>query len=103
MFTRWQKRKRKSPAFDDARETDVQCAAIVVESAHIDGKPAQQQIADLGSITESAIEGPAQRAFFWQRAIKQLGQLAQMIKRALRRSQALNEGLASERDRFPGM
>ena len=101
MFTRWQ--KRKSPASDDAWETDVQCTAIVVESAHIDGKPAQQQIADLGSITESAIEGPAQRAFFWQRAIKQLGQLAQMIKRALRRSQALNEGLASERDRFPGM
>ena len=36
MFTRWQKRKRKSPASDDARKTDVQCTAIVVESAHID-------------------------------------------------------------------
>ena len=90
MFTRWQKRKRKSPAFDDARET---------ESAHIGGKPAQQQIADLGSITESAIEVPGQRAFFWQGAKKQLGQLAERIKRALRRSQALEEGLA-ERDRL---
>ena len=62
MFTRWQKRKRKSPAFDDARETDVQ---------------------------------------FWQRAMKQLGQLAERIKMALRRSQALNEGLAREKDRIP--
>ena len=52
------------------------------------------------SITESAVEVPAQRAFFWQGAMKQLGQLAERFKRALRRSQALEEGLA-ERDRIP--
>jgi hypothetical protein len=98
MFTRWQKRKRKSPAFDDARETDVQCAAIVVESAHIDGKPAQQQIADLGSITESAI---TQRAFFWQGAMKQLGQLAKKVERALRRMARTDSELSTERDKIP--
>ena len=59
MFTRWQKRKRKS-----------------------------------------AIEVPPQRAFFWQWTSIQLGQLAKRIKMALRRSHALDEGLA-ERDRIP--
>jgi hypothetical protein len=43
------------------------------------------------------------RKFFWQGAMKQLGQLAEMIKRALSRSQALQEGLAADRDRIPGM
>jgi hypothetical protein len=104
MFTRWQKRKRKSPAFDGAQETNVQCAAIVVESAHVDGKPAQQQIASLGSITESAIEVPAQRGFFWRGAMKQLGQLAKRIKSALRHELAemvrIEEGLAAK-DRIP--
>jgi len=83
MVTRWQ--KRKSPALVDA---------------HIDGKPAQQQTNNFGSITESAIEVPAQRDFFWQGAVRQLGQLAMRIKLALKRSQALDEGLA-ERDRIP--
>ena len=76
MFTRRQKRKRRGER----------------ESRNRDRR--------FGSITESAIEVPAQRAFFWQGAMKQLGQLAERIKMALRRSQALEEGLA-ERDRIP--
>jgi len=98
MFTRWQKRKRKSPAFDDARGTDVQYAAIVVESAHIDDKPAQQQIADSGSIIDSAI---AQCAFFWQGAMKQFGQLAKEVGWALRRMARNDSELSTEKYKIP--
>jgi hypothetical protein len=91
MFTRWQKRMPESPASDET---------WAPEGADKVGKPAQHEIADLGSINKNATEVPAQRALFLQRARKLLGQLAGRIKLALRRSQALEEGLA-ERDRIP--
>ena len=53
-------------------------AAILAESARIDGKPTQQHVAYLGGITDSAIEIAAQRAFFWG-AVGQLDQLANRV------------------------
>ena len=80
MFVRWQKRKRKSRAFGRRRrDADIHWAAILAESARVDGKPTQQHIAYLGGITESAIEIAAQRAFFWREVMRQLDQLANRI------------------------
>ena len=80
MFVRWQKRKRKSRAFGRRRGgADIHWAAILAESAQVDGKPTQQHIAYLGGITESAIEIAAQRAFFWREVMRQLDQLANRI------------------------
>jgi hypothetical protein len=77
MFVRWQKRTRRSRAFGrDPRRTDTHWAAILAESSRVDGKPTQRHIAYLGGITESAIELPAQRAFFWREVALQLDQLA---------------------------
>ena len=50
--------------------------AILAESSRVDGKPTQRHIAYLGGITESAIELPAQRAFFWKEVTQQLDELA---------------------------
>ena len=55
--------------------TDTHWAAILAESQRIDGKPTQRHIAYLGGITESAIELPAQRAFFWKEVKQQLDEL----------------------------
>ena len=74
MFVKWQKRTRRSRAFGP--RTDTHWAAILAESSRVDGKPTQRHIAYLGGITESAIELPAQRAFFWQEVAQQLDQLA---------------------------
>jgi hypothetical protein len=74
MFVRWQKRKRKSRAFGGGRGTDAHWAAILAESARIDGKPTQQHISYLGGIADSAIEIAAQRAFFWREVMQQLDQ-----------------------------
>ena len=77
MFVRWQKRKRKSRAFGGGRgRADTHWAAILAESARVDGKPTQQYVAYLGGITDSAIEIAAQRAFFWREVMRQLDQLA---------------------------
>ena len=63
MFVRWQKRKRKSRAFGGGRDrADTHWAAILAESARVNGKPTQQHVAYLGGITDSAIEIAAQRA-----------------------------------------
>ena len=51
-------------------------SALLVESQRIDGKPVQRHVAYLGGITESAIELPAQRAFFWKGVTQQLDRLA---------------------------
>ena len=76
MFVRWQKRTRRSRAFGRDPRTDTHWAAILAESQRIDGKPMQRHVAYLGGITDSAIELPAQRAFFWQEVAQQLDQLA---------------------------
>src|SRR6476469_1909996 len=77
MFVRWQKRTRRSRALGrDPRRTDTHGAAILAESSRVDGKPTQRHIAYLGGITESAIELPAQRAFFWKEVTQQLDELA---------------------------
>ena len=80
MFVRWQKRKRKSRAFGGGRDrADTHWAAILAESARVDGKPTQQHVAYLGGITDSAIEIAAQRAFFWREVMRQLDQLANRV------------------------
>ena len=76
MFVRWQTRTRRARAFGRDPNTDTHWAAILAESSRVDGKPTQRHIAYLGGITESAIELPAQRAFFWREVAQQLDQLA---------------------------
>ncbi len=52
-------------AFGGGRDrADTHWAAILAESAQVNGKPTQQHIAYLGSIADSAIEIAAQRAVF---------------------------------------
>jgi hypothetical protein len=75
MFVRWQTRTRRARAFGRDPRTDTHWAAILAESQRIDGKPTQRHIAYLGGITESAIELPAQRAFFWKEVTQQLDEL----------------------------
>ena len=82
MFVRWQKRKRKSRAFGGGRDrADTHWAAILAESARVNGKPTQQHVAYLGGITDSAIEIAAQRAFFWREVMRQLDQLANRVSK----------------------
>ena len=76
MFVRWQKRQRMVRAFGRRTGPDTHWAAILVESVRAAGEPTQRHIAYLGGITESAIKLPAQRAFFWQKVMQQLDQLA---------------------------
>jgi hypothetical protein len=78
MFLRWQKRKRRSRAFG-GRGNDTHWAAILAESARVDGEPRQRHIAYLGGITDSAIEVAAQRAFFWQEVTQLLDHLANRV------------------------
>jgi hypothetical protein len=79
MFVRWQARKRASRAFGVGLDTDTHWAAILAESARINGKPTQHYVAYLGGITHSAIEIAAQRAFFWKEVMHQLDQLANRV------------------------
>ena len=65
MFVRWQTRERRNRAFGGDKGPGMHWSAILVEGQRIDGKPVQRHVAYLGGITESAIELPAQRAFFW--------------------------------------
>ena len=81
MFVRWQTRTRRARAFPN---TDTHWAAILAESSRVDGKPTQRHIAYLGGITESAIELPAQRAFFWKEVTQQLDKLAVSINDRVR-------------------
>jgi hypothetical protein len=76
MFVRWQKRQRRVRAFGRRTGPDTHWAAILVESVRAAGEPTQRHIAYLGGITESAIKLPAQRAFFWQKVVQRLDQLA---------------------------
>ena len=76
MFVRWRTRTRRARAFGRDPRADTHWAAILAESSRIDGKPTQRHIAYLGGITESAIELPAQHAFFWKEVKQQLDQLA---------------------------
>ena len=76
MFVRWQTRERRNRAFGGDKGPGMHWSAILVEGQRIDGKPTERHVAYLGGITDSAIELPAQRAFFWQEVTQQLDQLA---------------------------
>jgi hypothetical protein len=78
MFVRWQSRRRQRSVFGN-RTGDVNWKAILVESARINSGLNYRHIAYLGSITESAIEIPAQRRFFWARVLEQLDKLDSRI------------------------
>jgi hypothetical protein len=74
MFVRWQSRRRQRSAFGN-RDGDVNWKAILVDGGRVDGAPTYRHVAYLGSITESGIEIPAQRRFFWARVLEQLDKL----------------------------
>jgi hypothetical protein len=77
MYLRWQSRKRRSAAFRSTakKDDDVHWAAIIVESARVEGKPTQRHVAYLGGITESAIAIVAQRAWFWDDVKRRLDRM----------------------------
>lgn len=108
MYVRWQSRKRQSPDFgsweaalqdkrgntvynergtavvtrkraDGSIAQDVRWSAIVVENVRVDGKPRQQHVAWLASITESASEIIPQRRYFWDAVHAGLDQLGNRL------------------------
>ena len=107
MYVRWQSRKRQQPEFgrwdgevrnrhgrvrnmrgsilhtrkraDGSVGQDVHWKAVLVEKTRIDGKPRQQHIAMLASITESRIEIDHQRRYFWDAVYERLDQLDNRI------------------------
>lgn len=72
MLVRWQKRTRRYQRFGGRSGPDVHWSAHLVETLQIDGKPKQRPLAYLGSISDSALELYAKRAFFWQVAMQEL-------------------------------
>jgi hypothetical protein len=108
MYVRWQSRKRQPPEFggtagevrdkagrrvwnkrgsllhtrrraDGSIGQDVRWTAVVVENMRIDGKPRQQHVASLASITESRMEVIHQRRYFWDDVHDRLDQLGNRI------------------------
>lgn len=99
MFIRWQKRKRRKPAFgywgesiDDptapygfvnslrtTNKQDVHWSVVLIESVRIDGEPRQHHVAYLGGITDSATEIAPQRAWFWVGVLRRLDDLADQV------------------------
>lgn len=99
MFIRWQKRKRRIPAYGswgkqvadvesswgfvyvrpNTSKQDIHWRAILVEAVRTDSKPSQRHIAYLGGITDSAIEIAAQRAHFWANVSEKLDHLANRV------------------------
>jgi hypothetical protein len=108
MYVRWQSRKRQQPEFggsagevrdkagrrvwnkrgsllhtrrraDGSIGQDVRWTAVVVENMRIDGKPRQQHVASLASITESRMEVIHQRRYFWDDVHDRLDQLGSRI------------------------
>ena len=84
MYVRWHSRKRRSQKFFmgewlNEEGSDMHWAAILVETVHIDSKPAQRHLAYLGGIVESAITFAAQRRYFWNSVYERLDQLATQI------------------------
>ena len=58
---------------------DDRWTAVVVENMRIDGKPRQQHVASLASITESRMEVIHQRRYFWDDVHDRLDQLGNRI------------------------
>ncbi|MPZ40611.1 MAG: hypothetical protein GEU95_21680 [Rhizobiales bacterium] len=87
MFIRWQARKLKKAKFGRGRAGDTAWTAILAESKRVDGRPVQQHIAYLGSITDSAmnLQTPAQRMFFYDHVMEQLAalKLAPKVRKAI--------------------
>ena len=108
MYVRWQSRKRQQPEFggragevrdkagrrvwnkrgsllhtrrraDGSIGQDVRWTAVVVENMRIDGKPRQQHVASLASITESRMEVIHQRRYFWDDVHDRLDQLGNRV------------------------
>jgi len=60
MFVRWQSRGNRN-----SKHYGESWSAILVKSKRINGKPQQQHIAYLGSITAKNLKHDAQRCYFW--------------------------------------
>jgi hypothetical protein len=58
---------------------DARWTAVIVESVRIDGKPRQQHVAWLASITESRIEVDHQRRYYWDAVYERRDQLGNRI------------------------
>jgi hypothetical protein len=84
MFIRWQHRKRRT-TFHLSREGDVHWAAILAESARVDGKPTQRHIAYLGGFTESQAKIPAQQCHIWDAISERLDSFGKRLNPAERK------------------
>lgn len=106
MYVRWQARKRLKPAYGHwgkqvqadflyqrrygytragTDQLDVHWTAQLVQSVRINGKPRQHHIAQLGGITESAMQIIAQRCYFWDHIDARLDGLGNQITPADRK------------------
>jgi hypothetical protein len=75
MFIRWQRRDT-SPT---KREHKMRLAAVLVESARVDGKPSQRHIAYLANIIETEIDDVRRRCQFWERVVRKLDKLGNRV------------------------
>jgi hypothetical protein len=88
MHIQWLKRKR-APRYFERGDTVVHLAAQLAKNIRVNGKPVRQHVAYLGGITTLALEIPAQRLYFWEKATSRLNSLEvngderQKIERAL--------------------
>lgn len=60
---------------DGTAQPDVCWMATLVESRRVNGKPKQTHVAYLGSMTESGIEIPCWRGYFWEKVTAHLDRL----------------------------
>jgi X-X-X-Leu-X-X-Gly heptad repeat protein len=91
MFVRWQLRKCKCSQFGRWGEDDVRWTALLVDTEWLNGRPREQHIAYLGSITKSAAEMIARRCFFWDDITARLDHLKNKIDRRKKIEAAINK------------
>jgi hypothetical protein len=81
MFIRWQKRPKSVRS-----RQDIILMAVLIRSIRIDGRPRQQHMAYLGSISESGLTLLGRRSDFWNSATEALNGLGDQITRVERKS-----------------
>jgi X-X-X-Leu-X-X-Gly heptad repeat protein len=91
MFVCWQSRKCKCSQFGRWGEADVRWTAVLADTKWLNGRPRQQHIAYLGSITKSAVETIAQRCFFWDDITARLDRLKNKIEHREKIEAAINK------------
>jgi hypothetical protein len=91
MFVRWQSRgNSNSKHYGDS------WSAILVRSKRVDGKPRQEHVAYLGSITDKRLKIDLQRCWFWNHVTAPLEPVWE-VRRQSRAAEASSPAVQKER------